>query len=223
MTELEKDAALAQIDAVFTRTGLEAERAPAYGPREPGSAEAARIVSALVSVIQRLTAPGDAYREAADRSIAGQTWYSATEITTLHGLVVSLRADIEAGYTHTLVELVHANVAADFMEMAQQLLDNGYKDAGAVIGGSVLEQHLRQLAETVDVDVETSAGKSRKADTINADLVKAGAYNKLEQKQITAQLGLRNHAAHGEYDEYDAKQVASMLASVRDFMIRHPA
>ena len=48
-------------------------------------------------------------------------------------------------------------------------------------------------------------------------------YNKLEQKTVTAWLGLRNSAAHGKYDDYDDRQVASFIQGLRDFMIRHPA
>ena len=64
------------------------------------------------------------------------------------------------------------------------------------------------------------AGKSKKADTLNADLAKAGVYNKLEQKNVTAWLGLRNDAAHGHFQNYDASQVALLIQSVRDFLGR---
>ena len=96
------------------------------------------------------------------------------------------------------------------------------KDAAAVVVGSVLEEHLRQLAGLHNV--ATGAGpKPKKADAINADLVKAGVYDQLEQKSVTAWLGLRNSAAHGNYDEYDKGQVEALLSGVREFMIRHPA
>ena len=58
---------------------------------------------------------------------------------------------------------------------------------------------------------------------MNADLVKAGVYAGLEQKGVTAWLGLRNHAAHGEYAKYDESQVGALIRNVRDFLIRHPA
>lgn len=69
---------------------------------------------------------------------------------------------------------------------------------------------------------DLSSGKAvpRKADTLNADLAKAGKYTKLDQKQITAWLDLRNKAAHGKYSEYTNEQVVLMLAGVRDFVSR---
>ena len=49
---------------------------------------------------------------------------------------------------------------------------------------------------------------------MNADLVKAGAYNVLVQKKITALAAIRNSAAHGNTAEFTPSDVAAMLADV---------
>ncbi|MCC6537711.1 MAG: hypothetical protein IT162_09195 [Bryobacterales bacterium] len=71
----------------------------------------------------------------------------------------------------------------------------------------------------------TSSGgiEPKKADTLNADLVKAGAYSVLDQKSITAWLDLRNKAAHGKYTEYEKDQVRLLIDAIRNFMARCPA
>ena len=102
-------------------------------------------------------------------------------------------------------------VFADFIEMAEHLLDERYKDPAAVIIGSVLEEHLRQLCLSAGIrteDVSATKVVPYKADRLNADLAKAGKYSKLDQKQVTAWLDLRNRAAHGKYAEYALEQVA---------------
>lgn len=43
---------------------------------------------------------------------------------------------------------------------------------------------------------------------MNAELAGVEAYNRLDQKDVTAWLDLRNKAAHGHYDQYTAEQVA---------------
>lgn len=119
--------------------------------------------------------------------------------------------------------LVTAEVFADFLEMAERLLDQTYKDPAAVMVGSVLEEHLRHLCGVASIPVEDlSLGKvvARKADSLNADLAKAARYSKLDQKMVTAWLDLRNKAAHGKYSEYTKEQVVLMLAGVRDFISR---
>jgi hypothetical protein len=143
-------------------------------------------------------------------------------VPQLHGVLSALRADYQAGYLRAVEELIHADVFTDFLEMAEELLKKKYKDASAVIVGSVLEEHLRKLATKTGIAVLV-AGKPKKADTLNADLVKSGVYNKLEQKQVTAWLGLRNDAAHGHYDEYDVTLVKHMLDGVQNFLVRHAA
>ena len=110
-----------------------------------------------------------------------------------------------------------------FLEMAHQLLAEGYKDPAAVMAGSVLEEHLRQLCQKHDIPTEiTKPGcpQPKKADALNADLAKKQVYNKLDQKNVTAWLDLRNKAAHGKYQEYTKEQVSLMLQSLSDFLVR---
>jgi hypothetical protein len=89
--------------------------------------------------------------------------------------------------------------------------------------GSVLEGHMRQLCQKYDIPVKVEKdGKliPEKADKLNHSLVKAEVYNKLDMKQVTAWLDLRNKAAHGNYNEYENDQVNLMLKGVMDFVAR---
>ena len=111
--------------------------------------------------------------------------------------------------------------------MAQHLLDAGYKDAAAVVAGSTLESHLRMLctkstlpSEFIKPDGSTAP---KKAESMNSDLANADVYSKLDQKNVTAWLDLRNKAAHGRYAEYQPDQVSLFIAGVRDFLTRVPA
>lgn len=137
---------------------------------------------------------------------------------SLVGLLETIREAINSGYLDRTTDIIHGAVFADFLEMAQHLLDQGYKDAAAVIAGSSLEAHLRHLCHTHGVDATCEDGKPKKADRMNADLVKANAYEVLDQKNITAWLDLRNKAAHGEYDKYTPEMVGNLISGIRNFM-----
>jgi hypothetical protein len=137
------------------------------------------------------------------------------------GILTAIQDQIRGGWIETTKGLVTAEVFADFLEMAEHLLEEQYKDAAAVLVGGVLEEHLRQLCGPAGVDtVDPSNGTPRKADSLNADLAKAGKYTKLDQKSVTAWLDLRNKAAHGKYTEYTKEQVAPMMDGVRNFLSR---
>jgi len=108
--------------------------------------------------------------------------------------------------------------------VSKYLLDHKYKDDAAVMIGSTLEEHLRLLCRNYSVPTEfEKSGNllSKKADLLNAELVKVNAYGVLEQKNVTAWLDLRNRAAHGKYDEYTIEQVHLMYQGVLNFIMIH--
>lgn len=139
------------------------------------------------------------------------------------GMLKSIKSEIDGGYLVTLKGIVSAEIFADFLEMAEHLLEQGYKDAAAVMIGSVLEEHLRQLCTKNGIALESFKSEKvipKKADLLNSELSKESVYGKLDQKNVTAWLDLRNNAAHGKYHEYEKAQVVLMLQSVTDFMTR---
>jgi hypothetical protein len=225
----ESDRVLAQIDALFSSCAVAPEHLPEakyYVDRFSTPEIAARTTRAQ-ALIDRCTLPGSPYREASrDTRGAEQVssgFRSGSILSHVMGVLAALRADVEAGYLLTLEELVHADLFADFLEMAAELLEKQYKDPAAVLAGSVLEEHLRKLAQRNGVDIEKHDGSPVRADALNAELAKVPAYNKLVQKSVTAWLDLRNKAAHGQHTQYDDAQVAALIRDVRDFMTRHPA
>jgi hypothetical protein len=141
------------------------------------------------------------------------------------GIMESARSLVEDGWLGTVRGVIAADVFSNFLEMSEHFLEQGYKDPAAVMIGSVLEEHLRELCTRNSIPTvltQKDGGiRPKKADALNAELAAAGAYGKLDQKSITAWLDLRNKAAHGQYAEYTKEQVALMLASARDFIVRN--
>lgn len=142
------------------------------------------------------------------------------------GILTACRAEIAGGWVFTTKGLVSAEVFSDFLEMAGHLLAEHYKDPAAVVVGSVLEEHLRQLCGKNSIPIESTKPDGTivplKADTLNAELAKASVYSKLDLKNVTAWLDLRNKAAHGKYAEYNDAQVDLILRGVSDFIARMP-
>jgi len=151
--------------------------------------------------------------------------YGATNayvVPHIAGILASLRSAYESGYLATISELIHADLFSDFIEMAEYLISEGYKDPAAVIVGSVLEEHLRKLCGRHGIQIST-AGKPKKAEQLNSDLAAQSIYSKLDQKSVTTWLDLRNKAAHGRYIEYSKEQVELHLQGIQNFMSRVPA
>ena len=222
---MDHERALRELAAVLTlydNAVVQAEQHDLSGLQQN---EIQRLTTSALAAIQRIGGLRSVYVAEGARILTMKDphcWHALK----LRGVLESLRSDVEAGYLETVTELAHADVFSDFLEMARYLQTEGYKDAAAVIAGSSLEAHLRQLCHKWGVDVEVRGSKGvspKKADLMNADLAKGGAYTNLDQKNVTAWLDLRNNAAHGKYDSYTREQVALLIDNVRDFMTRCPA
>ncbi|MFF2534490.1 hypothetical protein [Streptomyces cyaneofuscatus] len=177
-------------------------------------------VNRLEAAIDRIALPGSTYIKQLD---ALRGFSTSSKASSVSQVAQALRDDLSDGWTDSVVELVHADTHSDYLEMADTLLASGYKDPAAVIVGTSLEVHVRALCVKHRVDTEVPSGAPKKADTMNADLKKAGVYGALQQKQLTAWMDLRNKAAHGIWKEYDIQQVRLLIDGVRDFMLKYPA
>lgn len=139
---------------------------------------------------------------------------SFTTYKNLKAVFRATKEDYEGGYLSSYKSIIQAEVFDTELEQANELLNSGYYVAAAVICGVVLEVTLRELCDQRSI-------AHGKMDKMNADLAKAGAYNKIVQKQITALSGLRNSAAHGNQDEFSKEDVKQMLPAVENFLATH--
>lgn len=140
------------------------------------------------------------------------------------GILKSIKSELDGGWLNSIKGIVSAEIFSNFLEMAEHLLGEKYKDPAAVMIGSVLEEHLRQLCIKNGISIDDNKmGKliPKKADLLNAGLYSAEIYNKLDQKSITTWLDLRNKAAHGKYSDYNQQQVELMLNAVTEFITRN--
>jgi hypothetical protein len=210
-----------QLNAVLRRFMDPSEYASTEGFEDlPREAIGGWVVS-CAGAVRRLAPPDSPHVVALDEAL--QDGYEPRKLARVASLVQALRDDYADGLLVELRSLLNAELFDDFLDMAAHLLETGYKDPAAVIVGSVLEQHLRKLADANGVAATRENGTAEMADKINADLAKVPVYGKTEQKQVTAWLGRRNEAAHGHYSSYDQHQVELFLEGVRGFVVRHPA
>lgn len=179
--------------------------------------------SAVLSFIERVYGVGHSHYKEFDKAVDDN--YPSNAESGL-SILQSIRDEVGGDWLFSIKGLVTAEVFADFIEMAEYLMEHDYKDAAAVIVGSVLEEHLRQLCQANGIEsviqTETET-RPKKADRLNGDLSAANVYSKLDQKAVTMWLDLRNKAAHGHYTEYNKEQVRTMISGITEFMVRLPA
>ena len=185
-----------------------------------------QFVTRFRAAIHRIAPPNSVYIKQCEEIINVTPYAYAYKADGLYGIITSIRKDLSSGYLDSITELIHGELFGDFLTMSQHLLKEGYKDAAAVIAGSALEAHLRQLCIKAGIETEIERDdklQPKKADRMNSEFVAADVYKKLDQKNVTAWLDLRNDAAHGHYEKYTKEQVSLMISGIRDFLTRNPA
>jgi len=131
-------------------------------------------------------------------------------LKSLRAVFTAAHEDFKGGYLISVRNLVQAEIADSELDQARELHKSGYISAAAVVAGVVLETTLRTLCDAQGL----SHGR---LDKMNADLAKAGQYNSLMQKRVTALAAIRNSAAHGSTSDFTAADVFSMIADVERF------
>jgi hypothetical protein len=139
--------------------------------------------------------------------------YLHNDYTTKRVKAVFLAAkeDFDGGYLVSIRQLVQAELLDSELEQAKELQSSGFHTAAAVVAGVILETTLRDLCTQQGIPIG-------KMDKMNSDLAKAGKYNLLVQKRITALAGMRNSAAHGNASDFTKDDVSSMISEVERFV-----
>ena len=96
------------------------------------------------------------------------------------GILQAVREDIQGGYLTRIEALVSADIFSDFLEMAEYLLSQGYRDPAASLIGAVLEDGLRRICSARGLKLSSKEDIS----SLNKKLADGNIYNRLTQKKI---------------------------------------
>jgi len=187
--------------------------------------EIVSLLSRCKSAVQRISGINSEYYKDINSIMRKNNIWEGEKLIEVIGCVDALFRDLENGYLQNLSEIIKSEVFSDYIEMAEHLLEEGYKDPATVLIGSTLENKLKELCtiNSIDLVIINNRGNTvyKKAEVLNAELCKSDIYSLATQKQITAWLNLRNYAAHGEYNKYTSDEIKLFIAGVRHFLLSY--
>lgn len=137
----------------------------------------------------------------------------------------AIKSDFQSGFLEDLTLAIEAEIAADYMGQAEQLLAEGQLGKydhvpAAVLSGAVLEKALRSLCakQIPPVPTVNSAGKPLTLNPLIDALKKAGFFNETTAKQLRAWADIRNDAAHGDFTKFTRSDVELMIQGINNFL-----
>lgn len=183
-----------------------------------------RLRTQSLHFIKHLNGESDPNYKEFDR-VSGQN--SANSVANCKAILEGIKHDIDNDYYLSSVRgLVSADIFSDYLEMAEYLLKENWFIPAAVITGSTMESHLRNLAikNGMSITYIDTKGKvqQKTADKLTTELYTAKFIDKINHGLIGGWIKIRNEAAHGKYSTFSAPQVQNMLDGVRIFIGANP-
>lgn len=139
--------------------------------------------------------------------------------SNLEGFISFVQNDLHSGIS--VERKAQIDVVSDILEQANSLLETKgvHPAAPTVIIGAALEEFLRNWIEEQGIVL---GNKKAGLDSYSKLLRENDLITKQDSKDITSWAGLRNHAAHGEWEEVDdKKRISLMLEGVNFFMRKY--
>ena len=133
------------------------------------------------------------------------------------GLLIGTKKNLESGLLDDLRSRVLIDIKSDFLETAQNLLDEGEKDPAAVLACIVLEDSLKRLVEKQNV----SEAKDKEMAVTAGALFKVTVIEKSTNQSIRNFKNLRNAALHAQWDQVSAESVGLLLVFLPMFIEKH--
>lgn len=167
--------------------------------------------SQSLSFLHRTLGSKDVYVRQFESSVESTKKYDVEEG---RGILRAVMEDIKNNYLIKVQTLVASEIFSNFLEQAQHLLDNGYKNPAASLVGGVLENGLRKIGTIRGTKIKDSDDIS----ILNHKLADSEIYTRLIQNKIQVWNNVRNNADHGHFDQYSEMEVKEMLKGVQDFL-----
>ncbi len=98
-------------------------------------------------------------------------------------------------------------IFTDLAKAKKRIFDEKEKDDGAFKLRIVLEKTIQKISQNSGVSILKPNGKEETVENLNNTLKYNGVFSKVTWQENQTYMAIGNHAAHGDYDEYDLKQV----------------
>jgi len=169
--------------------------------------------------LRQFAGPNSSFFHVAASASGGSSHYA----TMLTASLENYRDYVNAGLVAAIspARQVQLDVVSDFLQQAHDLLSSKavHPAAAIVLIGATLEEFLRTWVESAGISL---GQKKASIDAYGQVLLAANTITKQDMKDIVAWSGLRNHAAHGEWNEVsDRRRASIMLDGVNLFLRKY--
>jgi adenine-specific DNA-methyltransferase len=109
-------------------------------------------------------------------------------------------------------------IFTDFNKAKTKIFADKDKDDGARILRIVLQKVIQKISQDNNINVLNAKGKEEKASSLNNKLYNQNIITKIEWEENKTFLTIGNNASHGDYEDYDLKQVENFYKHIQSLL-----
>lgn len=128
-------------------------------------------------------------------------------------LLERLLEEIDGGLLTSIENRAIALTFDDFLDHGEEYLKHGRKNEAGVIAGIVFEDTIRRICRVLSVPENDIA-----LETLISELTKQNVLTALKAKRARAAAGLRTSAAHARWEEFEIRDVGSVIEFTRELI-----
>ena len=188
----------------------------AYYVSDQYQAEYQKWISNVVNVIQLAAPKNKAYADETHRIVTHEGFTGGIPVDgvrKLLGVLEAAESDWTSGLLRSIEFVVAAETFDDFLDQAARYHKGNAKLESAVLASAVLEDTTKKICIKNEIDV-----KGKSLELLIDDLVKADILTGVKAKRVKSAAGVRNHALHAEWDDFDIKDVGGMIETLRELV-----
>jgi hypothetical protein len=134
-------------------------------------------------------------------------------VSKMHGVLKSAHKEWEGGMLREIEYIIAAENFDNFLDHASFYHKGDKKIESSILASAVLEDTMKKIGTKNGVPT-----KGLSLDQITDELVKADLLTQVKAKRVKAYAGVRNHALHAEWDDFDIKDVGEMIKGIRELI-----
>jgi len=173
-------------------------------------------LSSAANLLHQVAGPGSYFAKTCDELTHDKRMENGVHSEVVQKMFALLKAAKEDA-DYGLLGKIEFNIAGatfdDFLDHAEEYHKGNKKMESSVLASAVLEDTVKKICNKNSIN---PSGK--RLDDLVTQLVQTDILTRVKAKRVRSFAGVRNHALHAEWDEFDISDVGAMIKGVRELI-----
>ena len=169
----------------------------------------------VVNLIRFVATAESVFVQQADQALAHDELKSGVPMSVVHrmrGVLVSAEENWKANLLRRIEYMIAGATFDQFLDHAASYHKGNRKIESAVLGSAVLEDTIKKIA------ARHGAPAAGSLESLIDGLAKKGVFTPVKAQRVKGFAAVRNRADHAEWDEFDIKDVGTMIEGTRELI-----